>query len=75
MPVLKTIPFDKVDIKVLQIEITPEHHKYQYGIKIKQMRRYLEKRGFEYLLTTEDDSYPYDMVMVKKGYLDELNEL
>ena len=70
MPILQSIPFDKVDIKVLDIEIKlagkifPGTHE--------DITNLMLSKGY--------DLYGYigdgiDAIYVKNGYLDELNEL
>ena len=70
MPILQSIPFEKVDIKVLDIEIKlagkifPGTHE--------EITNLMLSKGY--------DLYGYigdgiDAIYVKNGYLDELNEL
>ena len=70
MPILQSIPFEKVDIKVLDIEIKlagkifPGTHE--------DITNLMLSKGY--------DLYGYigngiDAIYVKNGYLDELNEL
>ena len=67
--ILKTIPFHEVDIKVIDLEIT-------YIGKIfpgtwEDILNYLDTQGYEFHFKIGG----LDAVFVKKGFLNEINEL
>ena len=67
--ILKTIPFHEVDIKIIDLEIT--HLGEIFPGTWNDILIYLDDKGY-------DLWYPIsglDAVFVKKGFLDELNEL
>ena len=68
LPILRTIPFDKVDIKVLDIEI--KHAGRIFSGSHEEITNWMDSQGY--------DLYAYiaktDAIYVKRGYLDELNE-
>ena len=69
LPILKTIPFDKVDIKVLDIEIKNAGHIFPGSYK--EITKFMYSKGYEFFTQVSD----VDAIFVKKGYLNELNEL
>ena len=66
--ILKTIPFHKVDIKVIDMEI---HKKQIFPGSFEQVKSYMDTQGYEMNSIIRG----MDAVFVKKGYLDELHEL
>ena len=68
-PILKTIPFDKVDIKVLDVEVN--HAGSIFPGSFKDIDDYLKLQGYDLhsILSRQDAIY------VKRGFLDEINEL
>ena len=69
LPILKTIPFDKVDIKVFDIEI--KHAGRIFPGSYRDITKFMYSKGYEFFKQVED----VDAIYVKKGYLNELNEL
>ena len=69
LPILKTIPFDKVDIKVLDIEIKNAGHIFPGSYR--EITKFMYSQGYEFFTQVSD----VDAIFVKKGYLNELNEL
>ena len=67
-PIIKTIPFNKVDIKVLGIE-SPHLGKLYPGT-FQELNQYLFEQGYDYFKNIGPDA-----IFIKRGYLDELNEL
>ena len=67
--ILKTIPFQDVDIKVLDIEI--DRAGTIFPGTYEDISKYLDTQGFEF----HSQITKYDAVFVKKGFLDEINEL
>jgi len=68
-PILKTIPFDKVDIKVLDVEIN--HAGSIFPGSAKDIDTYLKSQGYNlYAILSRQDA-----IYVKRGFLDEINEL
>ena len=72
--ILKSIPFDKVDIKVLDIE-----HKHMGNIfpgTLLELALYLKEKGYDYHMEINDPiGYPNDVVFVKRGFLNEIEEM
>ena len=69
LPILKTIPFDKVDIKVFDIEIKNAGHIFPGSYR--DITKFMYSKGYDFFTQVED----VDAIYVKKGYLNELNEL
>ena len=69
LPILKTIPFDKVDIKVLDIEIKNAGQIFPGSYR--EITKFMYSQGYEFFTQVSD----VDAIYVKKGYLNELNEL
>ena len=69
LPILKTIPFDKVDIKVLDIEV--KHAGQIFPGSKNEIIKFMYSKGYDFLTYVSDA----DAIFVKKGYLNELNEL
>ena len=67
--ILKTIPFDKVDIKVLDIEIKNAGQIFPGSYR--EITKFMYSQGYEFFTQVSD----VDAIYVKKGYLNELNEL
>jgi len=67
--ILKTIPFQDVDIKVLDIEI--DRAGTIFPGTYEDISKYLDTQGYEF----HSQITKYDAVFVKKGFLDEINEL
>ena len=67
-PIITTIPFDKVDIKIMGIE-SPHLGKLYPG-SFTELTKYLSDQGYDYLKNIGPDA-----IFIKKGYLNELNEL
>ena len=68
LPILKTIPFDKVDIKVLDIEIKNAGQIFPGSYR--EITKFMYSQGYEFFTQVSD----VDAIYVKKGYLNELNE-
>ena len=68
-PILKTIPFDKVDIKVLDVEVN--HAGSIFPGSFKDIDDYLKSQGYDLhsIISRQDAIY------VKRGFIDEINEL
>ena len=68
-PILKTIPFDKVDIKVLDVEVN--HAGSIFPGSFKDIDDYLKLQGYDLysILSSQDAIY------VKRGFIDEIHEL
>ena len=67
--ILKTIPFHEVDIKIIDLEVN--HLGEIFPGTWDDILNYLDAQGYNFW-------YPIsglDAVFVKKGFLDELNEL
>ena len=69
LPILQTIPFDKVDIKVLDIEI--KHAGKIFPGSKNDIIKFMHSKEYDFLTYVSDA----DAIIVKKGYLNELNEL
>ena len=67
--ILKTIPFQDVDIKVLDIEI--DRAGTIFPGTYEDISKYLDTHGYDF----HSQITKYDAVFVKKGFLDEMNEL
>ena len=67
--ILKTIPFHKVDIKVIDLEIN--HVGKNFPGTLEDILNYLDAQGYEFHFKISS----LDAVFVKKGFLDEINEL
>ena len=69
-PILKTIPFDKVDIKVLDVEVNHAGSIFPIFL-FKDIHDYLNSQGYDLhsILSRQDAIY------VKRGFIDEINEL
>ena len=74
LQILKSIPFEKVDIKVLDIE-----HKHMGDIfpgSFQELKAFLELKGYDYHMQIRDPlGYPNDVVFVKRGFLNEVKEM
>ena len=74
LQILKSIPFEKVDIKVLDIE-----HKHMGDIfpgSFQELKTFLELKGYDYHMQIRDPlGYPNDVVFVKRGFLNEIKEM
>ena len=74
LQILKSIPFEKVDIKVLDIE-----HKHMGDIfpgSFQELKLFLELKGYDYHMQIRDPlGYPNDVVFVKRGFLNEIKEI
>ncbi len=68
-PILQTIPFDKVDIKVLTIEVN--HAGSIFPGSKKEIYQFMTSKGYD--LHTEIAGQ--DALFVKKGYKKELKKL
>ena len=68
-PILKTIPFEKVDIKVIDVEIN--HAGTIFPGSFQDIDDYLKSQGYHLhsVIARQDAIY------VKKGFIDEINEL
>ena len=66
-PIITTIPFDKVDIKIMGIE-SPHLGKLYPGT-FKELTKYLYDQGYDYFRNIAADAF-----FIKRGYLNELNE-
>ena len=74
LQILKSIPFEKVDIKVLDIE-----HKHLGKIfpgSFQELKTFLELKGYHYFMHIRDPlGYPNDVVFIKRGFLNEIKEM
>ena len=74
LQILKSIPFEKVDIKVLDIE-----HKHMGDIfpgSFQELKAFLELKGYDYHMQIRDPlGYPNDVVFIKRGFLNEIKEM
>ena len=70
LPILQSIPFEKVDIKVLDIEI--KHAGTIFPGSHEDITNLMLVKGYELYGYIGDG---IDAIYVKNGYLDELNEL
>ena len=68
MPILQTIPFDEVDIKVLDIEI--KHAGKIFPGSHQEITDLMDSKGYDLYAYIA-----YDAIYVKRGFLDEINEL
>jgi len=68
-PILKTIPFEKVDIKVIDVEVN--HAGTIFPGSFEEIDNYLKSQGYKLhsIIANQDAIY------VKKGFTDEINEL
>ena len=74
IPILKTIPFDKVDIKVIGVEF--KHLGNTFPGTLQDLDDLLLKNGYEFHVETKDPyGRPNDKIYVKKGFMDELDRL
>ena len=67
-PILKTIPFGKVDIKVIDVEI--KHAGKIFPGSFQEIDQYLKLQDYD-LHSIIDEQ---DAIYVKKGFIDEINE-
>ena len=67
--ILKTIPFNDVDIKVINIEV--QRIGAIFPDTYEQIEKYLERMGYELHSKISN----FDAIFVKKGFSDEINEL
>ena len=67
--ILKTILFHEVDIKVIELEIN--HVGEIFPGTLEDIFNYLDAQGYEFHFKISD----LDAVFVKKGFLNEINEL
>ena len=67
--ILKTIPFNDVDIKVINIEV--QRIGAIFPDTYEQIEKYLERMGYELHSKIRN----FDAIFVKKGFSDEINEL
>ena len=69
--ILKTIPFDKVDIKVLDVE-----HKHIGAVfpgTYEEFKDFLIQNGYQYFMKIRDQlGYPNDVVFVKNNFVEEI---
>ena len=71
--ILKTIPFQEVDIKVINLEIS--HVGEIFPGTWEDILNYLDTQGYEFHFKIPFQGIPFlDAVFVKKGFLDELND-
>ena len=68
LQILKTIPFNDVDIKVIDFEM--KHLGEIFPGTFEQISSYLNTQGYQFHSKIQD----LDAIFVKKGFLDELNE-
>ena len=72
--ILKSIPFDKVDIKVLDVE--HKHLGRVFPGSFEVLNNFLISKGYEFFVETKDIiGRPNDAIYVKKGFIEELNAL
>ena len=67
--ILKTIPFNDVDIKVINIEV--QRIGSIFPDTYEQIEKYLERMGYQLHSKISN----FDAIFVKKGFSDEINEL
>ena len=71
--ILKTIPFQDVDIKVIDLEVN--HIGEIFPGTWEDILNYMETEGYEFHLKIPFQGIPFlDAVFVKKGFLQELND-
>ena len=71
--ILKTIPFQEVDIKVIDLEIN--HAGEIFPGTWEDILNYLDAQGYEFHFKIPWQGISFlDAVFVKKGFLDELND-
>ena len=72
--ILKTIPFDKVDIKVIDVEF--KNLGDIFPGTLQELDDLLLKNGYEYNVETKDPyGRPNDKIYVKKGFIEELDRV
>ena len=72
LQILKTIPFDQVDIKVIDVEF--KHLGRIYPGTFQDLNNFLKQNGYEFFTITKDPyGRPNDAIYVKKGFVEELN--
>ena len=72
--ILKTIPFDKVDIKVIDVEFKKLGHIFPGTFQ--ELDDLLVKNGYEFNVETKDPfGRPNDKIYVKKGFIEELDRV
>lgn len=69
---MKTIPFDKVDVKVIDVEFKGTKSSGEF----QELDDLLQTNGYQFLVETKDPfGRPNDVIYVKKGYIDELDQI
>ena len=72
--ILKTIPFDKVDIKVIDVEF--KHLGNTFPGTLQDLDDLLITNGYEFSVETKDPyGRPNDKIYVKKGFMEDLDNL
>ena len=72
LDILRTIPFDKVDVKVIDIEFK----KKRFSPKFQELDDLLRRNGFQFVVETKDPfGRPNDLIYVKKGFKEELDNI
>ena len=69
LPILQTIPFEEIDIKVIDVEI--KNAGTIFPGSAMDIKTFLESKGFTLHSVIKD----LDAIFVKQGFLEELNEL
>ena len=67
--ILKTIPFDKVDIKVIDVEVN--HAGEIFPGSFQDINQYLNSKGYALHSIISNQ----DAIFVQEGFIDEINEL
>lgn len=68
LPILKTIPFDKVDIKVMSIEIN--HLGRVFPGSFEELHSYLTNQGYKLFTIVKEQ----DAIYVKNGFVSEFHD-
>ena len=68
-PILKTIPFDKVDIKVIDVEVN--HAGTVFPGSFREIDDFMNFQGYQLHSIIQNQ----DAIYVKKGFMDQINEL
>ena len=74
LQVLKTIPFDKVDIKVFVIEY--KHIGDVFPGSYNELKLFMESNDYDFMFEIDDPlGYPNDVVFVKRGFLNDIESI
>ena len=74
MGILKSIPFEEVDIKVIDIEY--KHIGKIFPVSYQELKALMERNGYEFDSKIDDpNGNEMDVVFVKKGFMQELEDM